>query len=54
MEAGLEQKSYCQYTCGINRLVDDFTGTDLSVPFCPYLFVQCHFIRISFCPIPLY
>ena len=31
-------------------LIDDFIGNILSVPFCPYHFVQCHFVRIPLCP----
>jgi len=28
----------------INRLIDDFIGTALFVPFCPYHFVRYHFV----------
>src|SRR6218665_2632763 len=35
---------------GINVLIDDFIVKVLSIPFCPYHFVQYHFVRIPFCP----
>src|SRR6218665_1557324 len=30
--------------------IDDFIRNILSAPFCPYYFVQYHFVRIPFCP----
>ena len=38
VEAGLMKKSHCQR----DRLIDDFIGTVLSVPFCLYTILSGH------------
>src|SRR6218665_152189 len=37
---------------GLNPQNPTYVAAILSMPFCPYHFVQYHFARIPFCPLP--
>src|SRR6218665_3977822 len=45
--SGIDEKIILSMGAG---LIDDFIRNILSLPLCPYHFVQCHFVRIPFCP----
>ena len=38
--SGIDEKNHIVSGIEIDRLIDDFIGTVLFVPFCPYHFVQ--------------